>query len=160
MPKPVIQVIPDLKELLDATRQLKENLRPQKAEVKPVPYRKLALQHYGHESEGGRHHLCVVCGFGVAAVLEVAHLDQNRKNNAISNLALLCPNCHKMHDIGLLPTDVVCRLRDEHRSENWGLRVKDAGKKAALTKKAAALAAKRSAAAKRASVTRAAKKKK
>lgn len=30
--------------------------------------------------------------------LAVAHLDQDRDNNAFDNLALLCPRCHFQHD--------------------------------------------------------------
>lgn len=146
--------IPSIKKAIKVAVPSEDDLKTKEPNPAKGSYRKLALARYGRPADGGVMHLCVVCGFGVAAVLEVAHLDQNRKNDALENLALLCPNCHKMHDIGLLPTDVVRRLRDEHRSENWALRVKDAGKKAAATKRAASLAAKRSAAAKKAHATR------
>ncbi|HZW12391.1 MAG TPA: HNH endonuclease signature motif containing protein [Noviherbaspirillum sp.] len=113
-------------------------------------YRKTALAHYKRELDGTTFNLCVVCGFGVQEVLEVAHLDQNRKNNDVDNLAILCPNCHKMHDIGLIHGDVVRTLRDNPTKANWGLRIKDAGVKAAATKLAKSTAAKKSAAAKKA----------
>lgn len=128
---------------------------PEKAKPSVVAYRKLALQHYKRQLEVPHFNLCVVCGFGVQAILEVAHLDQNRKNNAIDNLAVLCPNCHKMHDIGLIPRKVVIALRDQKVTENWKLRIKDAGPKAALTRKTKAEQAKKSASAKKAWVTRA-----
>lgn len=51
--------------------------------------RKPAFSHYDPQ--------CAHCGFGVPDVLEVAHLDGDRSNNDLSNLAILCPNCHKMH---------------------------------------------------------------
>lgn len=120
-------------------------------------YRKSALEHYRKEIGGNHINVCVVCGFGIPSVLEVAHLDQKRANSNLDNLAVLCPNCHKMHDIGLLPTEVVKKLRDEHRKENWGLRVKDAGIKAAATRKASAATKAKSAAGKKAWATRAAK---
>lgn len=120
-------------------------------------YRKIALEHYRKEIDGNQINVCVVCGFGIPSVLEVAHLDQNRANSNLDNLAVLCPNCHKMHDIGLIPTEVVKKLRDEHRKENWGLRVKDAGIKAAATRKASAATKVKSAAGKKAWATRAAK---
>jgi hypothetical protein len=125
-------------------------------EVKPavVAYRKLALQHYKRQLEVPHFNLCVVCGFGVQAILEVAHLDQDRKNNAIENLAVLCPNCHKMHDIGLIPRVVVIALRDQKVTENWKLRIKDAGTKAALTRKTKAEHANKSASAKKAWISR------
>lgn len=117
-------------------------------------YRKQALAHYRRTLTEGHFNLCVVCGFGVQSVLEVAHLDQDRKNSAIQNLAVLCPNCHKMLDIGLIPRAVVETLRDQKATENWGLRIKDAGAKASSTKKMKAAKLKRSAAAKKAWVSR------
>lgn len=95
--------------------------------LKRVNYRKLALDEYEP--------ICAVCGFGILAVLEVCHLDHNRGNNALSNLAILCPNCHKMHDIELIPTSVVITLRDKKRSADWTKRMKDAGKKAHRTRR-------------------------
>ena len=84
-------------------------------------YRKLAFDAYAA--------ICVHCGFGIREVLEVAHLDGNRANNSPSNLAILCPTCHRMHDIDLLPTDAVVRLRDEKRKARWSKLTKDAAKK-------------------------------
>ncbi|MFH1637709.1 MAG: hypothetical protein ABIB71_04775 [Candidatus Woesearchaeota archaeon] len=37
---------------------------------------------------------CIVCGF--SKIVELHHLDGNRKNNYRGNLVGLCPNCHKM----------------------------------------------------------------
>jgi hypothetical protein len=42
-----------------------------------VSYRKVAFQNYDS--------ICAHCGFGIAAILEVAHLDCNRSNNAKEN---------------------------------------------------------------------------
>lgn len=113
-----------------------------------VNYRKLAFETYLP--------ICVYCGFGIQGVLEVAHLDQKRRNNAIENLALLCPTCHKMPDIKLIPTEVIVHMRDTERKAIWTDRMKDAGKKAAATRKknAQAAAAKRTTAAKKAWATR------
>ena len=99
-----------------------------------VNYRKLAFANY----QG----ICAHCGFGVQDVLEVAHIDGNRGNNAIENLIILCPNCHKMHDIGLIPTSVVIEMRDRKRQVDWSKRMKDAGAKAALKRKRRAAARK------------------
>ena len=30
--------------------------------------------------------------------LHIAHLDQNRNNNALHNLRALCPQCHRLYD--------------------------------------------------------------
>ena len=68
-------------------------------------------------------------------VLEVGHLDGDRSNNSVENLAILCPNCHKMHDIGLIPIAVVVEMRDRERSVDWSIRMKDTGKKAVQTRR-------------------------
>ncbi len=92
--------------------------------AKRVNYRKLAFERYDP--------LCAHCGFGVPAVLEVAHLDGNRSNNDLSNLAILCPNCHKMHDLDLISTATIIEMRDRPKVVKWSKRMKDAGQKAAL----------------------------
>ena len=104
-----------------------------------INYRKLAFQYY--------HPICAHCGFGIPDVLEVAHIDCNRSNNDISNLVILCPNCHKMHDLDLISTETIIQMRDRPKEVRWAKRMKDAGQKAALTRK-------RSRAAKKASETR------
>lgn len=38
--------------------------------------------------------ICKLCGEKDKRVLVVHHIDQNRKNNALSNLIWLCQNCH------------------------------------------------------------------
>lgn len=90
-------------------------------------YRKLALAAYVP--------ICVYCGFGIKEILEVAHLDCDPENNDLANLALLCPTCHRMHDVDLIPTDVVIRLRDEKRTVRWAKLTKDAVVKAVATKR-------------------------
>jgi 5-methylcytosine-specific restriction endonuclease McrA len=103
-------------------------------------YRKLAFEVYQP--------ICAYCGFGIKEILEVAHIDGNRSNNAVKNLVILCPNCHKMHDIDLIPTATVIQMRDRKRHVDWKKRLKDAANKAALTRK-------RSRAGKKAAATRA-----
>lgn len=120
-------------------------------------YRRQALLHYRKPLKEAYFHTCAVCGFGIQAVLEVAHLGQDRKDNTIENLAILCPNCHKMHDIGLIPREVVILLRDQKAAVNWGPRVKEAGPKAAATRKANALKIKKSEAGTKAWATKQAK---
>ena len=92
-----------------------------------INYRKLAFETYDP--------VCACCGFGIGAVLEVAHLDGNRANNGIGNLAILCPNCHKMHDLDIIPTPIVRQMRDRPKLVNWRKRMKDAGAKAAASRK-------------------------
>ena len=93
---------------------------------KRVNYRKLAFEKYPP--------LCTHCGFGIKDVLEVAHIDCNRTNNAASNLIILCPNCHKMHDLDLISTETIIQMRDRPKVVVWAKRMKDAGKKAAVSR--------------------------
>jgi 5-methylcytosine-specific restriction endonuclease McrA len=95
--------------------------------TKHVNYRKIAFEHYDP--------VCAHCGFGIESVLEVAHIDGNRNNNDVSNLVILCPNCHKMHDLDIISTEVIIEMRDRPKNVDWSKRMKDAGKKAALTRK-------------------------
>jgi Zn finger protein HypA/HybF involved in hydrogenase expression len=96
---------------------------------KRVAYRKLAFDHY-HDRV-----YCAYCGFGIVEILEVAHLDGNRQNNAPDNLAFLCPTCHKMHDVDIISTETIREMRDRPRIVRWSKRMKDAGPKAAVTRK-------------------------
>lgn len=51
-------------------------------------YRYFAFEKYPHK--------CVVCGYDEdERILEVHHIDEDRENNNIENLCILCPNCHK-----------------------------------------------------------------
>lgn len=95
-------------------------------EAKRINYRKLAFTTYDP--------LCAHCGYGVPAVLEVAHIDGNRQNNDVGNLVILCPNCHKMHDLDLISTETIIQMRDRPKVVTWSKRMKDAGQKAALTR--------------------------
>ena len=115
---------------------------------KRINYRKIAFGTYGP--------LCAHCGFGIPAVLEVAHIDGNRQNNEPTNLIVLCPNCHKMHDLDLISTETIIQMRDRPKIVKWSKRMKDAGKKAAVTRKhrKAALTRKHRAAGRKAAETR------
>ena len=102
--------------------------------AKKSGYRKIAFDTYEN--------MCAVCGFGIEDVLEVAHLNGDRENNEPDNLAILCPNCHKMLDIDIYPTETVRLLRDRPKKVKWKKRMKDAGRKAAETRKRKAIARK------------------
>ncbi len=95
--------------------------------LKQINYRKLAFKHYPP--------ICAFCGFGVPEILEAAHLDGKRDNNVIENLVILCPNCHKMYDIDLISKKIIVEMRDKEKRVDWSKRMKDAGVKAALTRK-------------------------
>lgn len=105
--------------------------------ARQVNYRKLAFVNYDP--------LCAHCGFGIEAVLEVAHIDGNRQNNEIANLVILCPNCHKMLDLDLISNETIIQMRDRPKIVIWSKRMKDAGRKAAI-KRARRAAARKAAA--------------
>ncbi len=101
---------------------------------------------------------CAICGLQIPTCLAVAHLDHDPSNNKPDNLAYLCHTHHWMHDAALYPSEGVKLLRD-HWTKTEGkpchkAKMKDAGKKAVLTKQKAALSLKRSAAARKAHMTR------
>ncbi|MGD9615582.1 MAG: HNH endonuclease signature motif containing protein [Alphaproteobacteria bacterium] len=101
--------------------------------------RRIAGEHYPFRC-------CVVCGLQLPASLTVAHLDHRPGNNDPDNLAYLCGTHHWMYDAGLYPIDAIKRLR-EHWQNTQGKpdhkeRMKDAGVKAALTRKKSAAARK------------------
>ncbi|MHB8652977.1 MAG: HNH endonuclease signature motif containing protein [Terriglobia bacterium] len=91
-----------------------------------INYRRLAFGKYDP--------ICVLCGFGIPALLEVAHLDGNRENNSVRNLVILCPTCHKMYDLDLVIEATIRQMRDRPRPVKWSKRMKDAGKKARETR--------------------------
>ncbi len=91
-------------------------------------YRRLAFEVYQP--------ICVHCGFGIEAVLDVAHLDGNARNCSLDNLAVLCPTCHRMYDLDLIPTEHIVRMRDEKRSADWSKLMKDGPAKAHATMRA------------------------
>lgn len=57
-------------------------------------YRLKALQHYGAK--------CAVCDYAIEQVLHVHHRDEDRSNNKLSNLIVLCPTHHVEAHVGIL----------------------------------------------------------
>ena len=127
---------------------------PHSTEPTAGSYRRRALLHHKQELPAGATLTCIVCGFGIEAVLEIAHLNQDRKDGKLENLAVMCPTCHKMYDIGLIPEDAVAALQKRSLQPNWKLRIKDAGPKAAATRKVVAAKKRKTEAGKKAWVTR------
>lgn len=98
-----------------------------------------AAEHYPYRC-------CVVCGLMGETGIDVAHLDQNAGNNAADNLAYLCKTHHWMLDAGFYPVEAI-KLMRAHWQATKGVashaaRMKDAGRKAALTRKRSATASK------------------
>jgi hypothetical protein len=99
-------------------------------------YRKLAFESYEEP------HVCVICGFGIPDVLQVAHLDHRRSNSKKGNLVIMCPNCHRMYDLGLFTRAFVKNMRDTKRSPNWA-KLQRAGRTDSEYRKARSKAAKK-----------------
>lgn len=67
--------------------------------IDSISYRRNAFNAYEHK--------CAICGYCEdERILEVHHKDENRNNNHIDNLIILCPNCHKKLTLHL------CSLED------------------------------------------------
>lgn len=61
-------------------------------------YRRNAFEFYEHK--------CAICGYNdCEKILEVHHIDENRDNNKLDNLIILCPNCHKKLTLHLSTLD-------------------------------------------------------
>ncbi len=89
---------------------------------------------------------CVVCGLQVPTCLTVAHLDHAAGNNDPDNLAFLCHTHHWMYDAGLYPLGAIKLMRAHWQvtqgQASHAARMKDAGAKAARTRKLRATALK------------------
>src|SRR5580765_4795970 len=55
---------------------------------------------------------CWVCGLPLGRWLEVAHLSGDRSDDGPDNLAILCPTCHRMHDVGIIDSKAVVDGRE------------------------------------------------
>jgi hypothetical protein len=80
-----------------------------------------------------------VCGIQIRTCLTIAHLDHNAGHNDADNLAFMCQTHHWMFDAGFYPIEAIKMLR-AHWQETKGVpshkaRMKDAGAKAARTRK-------------------------
>lgn len=62
-------------------------------------YRSRALKVYEHK--------CLCCGWNEdPRILEVHHIDENRNNNRLDNLCILCPTCHRKITLGYYILDL------------------------------------------------------
>lgn len=76
----------DLAQRIDSGNQF-DNIRPEHYNQGTSNYRKIAFNSFPHE--------CAICGWNEDKdILQVHHIDENRKNNNEENLIILCPTCH------------------------------------------------------------------
>lgn len=71
----------------------------------------LRLPHYGiglsrryYQTLGRRNlpQVCIGCGYDRnRKVLDIHHIDENKFNNSITNLAMVCPTCHREIHVGV-----------------------------------------------------------
>jgi len=53
---------------------------------------------------------CVICGFD--KIVDLHHLDENKKNTSPDNMVGLCPNHHKMFHDFRYKTEIVQKLKE------------------------------------------------
>ena len=59
-------------------------------------------------------HKCALCGWDKdERVLQVHHIDENHNNNDISNLIILCPNCHQYLTLHLYSLEELRQLKQD-----------------------------------------------
>ena len=109
--------------------QKNEPTEKEKAMEKKNDYQQSAFKKYGK--------VCVLCGFGIHDIVEIAHIDGNNKNHDLKNLVPLCPTCHKMLDVDLIAPDTIKLIRDRPRKANWD-KLEKAAQKAAEAGKVSA----------------------
>ena len=79
----------DLAQTVQSGEKFKD-MRPEHYNNSPTKssYRKFAFLTYQHK--------CAICGWDEDEdLLEVHHIDENRENNDLTNLIILCPLCHR-----------------------------------------------------------------
>ena len=78
-------------------------------------YRDIAFRNYPNE--------CAVCGYNEdndISLLEVHHIDEDRSNNEINNLIILCPNCHrKLTSQKYILVDRIKIIKKENNNNNF-----------------------------------------
>lgn len=96
----------DLAQKINAGESFK-SIRPTHYKNGIGTYRENAFFEYPHQ--------CAVCSWKEDEdVLEVHHIDENRENNNISNLIILCPICHKKlttHKYQLINRNTIIKIK-------------------------------------------------
>jgi hypothetical protein len=78
------------RECKDSAQSLEENF----PEIRPAHYAN-GKRSYRQKALNKKENQCNRCGYNQnIKILQVHHIDENRDNNKLDNLEILCPNCH------------------------------------------------------------------
>ena len=65
-------------------------------QIKPPHYTESLINYREFYCRNAELKLCARCGYNKCpSILQIHHIDRNRKNNTMENLIALCPNCHE-----------------------------------------------------------------
>jgi hypothetical protein len=82
-------------------REHKDLAQSYMKEIQPTHYG-TSLTRYREKALNNLPNSCASCGYDNIHALEVHHIDRDRTNNDISNLQILCANCHTLEHKGKL----------------------------------------------------------
>lgn len=63
------------------------------------------------------HNRCDICGYNNVDALEIHHINSIHENNQLSNIAVLCANCHTLVTKKKIRYDPLCHIK-ELQTEN------------------------------------------
>lgn len=69
-------------------------------EIQPSHYGTSKVPEYRQKAFENFEHKCFDCGWNKhSTILEVHHKDEDRSNNSLENLVILCPTCHQVRHL-------------------------------------------------------------
>ena len=84
------------------------------AQRRPRPRLPARVEKQIYQEAGSR---CSFCPEHIIAALEVHHIDGNPRNNAASNLLLVCASCHAKVTAGVIPLERVVARKQQLQAE-------------------------------------------
>lgn len=76
-------------------KDLGQKLESGITEIHPTHYGTAKIPDYRKIAFSTKEKVCEMCGYNkTPQILQVHHIDENRENNSLDNLQVLCPNCH------------------------------------------------------------------
>lgn len=77
------------------SRKCKDEAQTYMPEIQPSHYGS-GISSYREKAFRAYKPICMLCGYSNTLALEVHHIDKDRHNNDLSNLKILCANCHTL----------------------------------------------------------------